>query len=212
MCSAQSLRIFALLFTLAGLTGCSIAPPAKPDRFYRLAPEPLAGPVGAPAPAILLVNTLAARGFLGGRDISFRTREAPLIAQRYEELLWEDPPPQSLARALESAIRTARVFAFVVVPAERARADYLLGGEVERFEHLPTDQPPRVAVTFRLALVRADDRNSMVSRDYSGEEPVAATTPDAMVAAFNRLSARLIAQAVRDLQSIKPRLSGAARR
>ena len=168
--------------------------------------------MGAPVPAILLVNNLAARGFLGGRPIGFRTREEPLIAQRYEDLLWEDPPGQSLVRALESAIRAARVFEFVVVPAERARADYLLGGEVERFEHLPTDQPPRVAVAFRLVLVRADDRNSIISRDYSGEEPVTASTPDAMVEAFIRLNARLIAEAVRDLQSAKPRLSAAARR
>ena len=113
---------------------------------------------------------------------------------------------------MESAIRASRVFEFVVVPAERARADYLLGGEVEHFEHLPTNQPPRVAVAFRLALVRADSRDSMISAAYSGEEPVTASTPEAMVEAFTRLSARLIAQAVRDLQAIRPRLSGPARR
>ena len=32
-----------------------------------------------------------------------------------------------------------------------------------------------------------------------------------MIAAFNRLSARLAAEAVRDLQSAKPRLRGSAR-
>lgn len=99
---------------------------------------------GAQVPAILLVNDLGARGFLGGRAIIFRTREAPLLVQRYEDLLWEEPPPQSLARALVTAIQAAQVFEFAVVPAERARPDYLLGGEVERFEHLATDQPPRV--------------------------------------------------------------------
>ena len=63
----RSLGVFALLLLLANLTGCGSSLPAKPDRFYRLAPVPLEGPGGAPVPAILLVNNLAARGFLGGR-------------------------------------------------------------------------------------------------------------------------------------------------
>jgi cholesterol transport system auxiliary component len=201
-----------LSIALLGPAGCAGSRPTAPDRYYRLAPAPQQGPAGAPAPAILLVNDLVARGFLGGRAISFRTREEPLLAQRYDNLLWEEPPPQALARALVTAIRTARVFEFVVVPAERARADYLLGGEVQRFEHLPTDETPRVAATLHLALVRADDRGSMANREYSGEEPVDGTTPDAMAAAFERLSARLIAAAVRDLQEAAPRLQGAARR
>ncbi len=201
----------ALLFALAGLVGCGTSGPIKSDRFFRLDPAVLEGPAGAPVPAILMVHDLAARGFLGSRAIPFRTREDPLVAQRYDDLLWEEPPARALARALVTALRAARVFEFVVVSAERARADYLLGGELERFEHLPTDQPPRVAATFQLALVRADDRSVVATRDYRGEEPVDAATPDAMIAAFNRLSARLAAAVVRDLQSVKPRLHGAAR-
>jgi cholesterol transport system auxiliary component len=47
----------------------------------------------------------------------------------------------------------------------------------------------------------------MVSREYAGEESVDAQTPEAMADAFNRLTARLIAEAVRDLQSLGPRLA-----
>ena len=71
---------------------------------------------------------------------------------------------------------------------------------------LATEQPPRVAATLHLALVRSADRGSMVSRTYSGEEPLAGSTPDAMVAAFTRLSARLVGEAVRDLQANQARL------
>jgi len=202
----------AVLFALASLAGCGSSGPIKLDRFFRLDPAALEGPAGAPVPAILMVNDLAARGFLGSRAIPFRTREDPLVAQRYDDLLWEEPPARALARALVTALRAARVFAFVVVAAERARADYLLGGELERFEHLPTDQPPRVAATFHLALVRAEDRSVVATWEYSGKESVDADTPDAMIAAFNRLSARLAAAVVRDLQSAKPRLHGSARR
>jgi cholesterol transport system auxiliary component len=84
----------------------------------------------------------------------------PLVAQRYDDLLWEDPPTRAIAHALVSAIRSAGVVAVVAVPADRARFDLLLGGEVERFEHLPTDKPPRVAATINLALVRAEDRST----------------------------------------------------
>ena len=198
----------AILGLLAlGLHACGSAPPARPDRFYSLDPPVLEAPGARPAPVVLLVNNLGARGFLGGRAIVFRTRDQPLVAQRYEALLWEDPPPRAIARALVQAIRAAGVVEVVVVPADRARFDLLLGGEVERFEHLPTDTPPRVAGTINLALVRADDRSPIATHQYSAEEPVAGATPDAMAEAFNRLTARLMAEVVRDLQTLRPRLA-----
>jgi cholesterol transport system auxiliary component len=153
-----------------------------------------------------MVNDLAARGLLGGRQIVYRTREQPLVVDRYDNLLWAEPPTRALAQNLVNGIRAAQVFDFVAIPADRARADYLLGGDVERFEHLPTEQPPRVAGTMNLALVRADDRRSIASRQYSGEETVSGDSPEAMADAFNRLVARLVAEAVRDLQAVKTQL------
>ena len=199
-------RAAVVLPMVLALAGCGSSQPIRPDRFYSLEPAVLEGPGGHPAPVVLLVNNLAARGFLGGRAIMFRTREQPLVAQRYEDLLWEDPPTRSLAHALVNAIREAKVVEVVVVPTDRARFDLMLGGEVERFEHLPTDDPPRVAASINLSLVRAEDRNTLVSRRYSGEEPVGGDTPDTMAEAFNRLTARLMAEVVRDLQTLKPRL------
>ena len=190
------------------LGGCGASEPVKPDRFYSLGAVPQRTAATVPAPAILLVNSLAAQGFLGGRQIVYRTRESPLVVQRYEDLLWEDPPSRAIAAALVEALRAAKVFQFVVIPADRARADFLLGGEVERFEHLPTEQPPRVSASFTLTLVRANDRGSIANRRYSGEEPVDGVSPDAMAEAFNRLTARLVAEAVRDLETLKPRLVG----
>ena len=198
--------VLALLLALTLPAGCGSSTPLRSDRFYSLDPAPQVAPAGTPTPGILLINDLSARGFLGARQILFRTRDEPLVIQRYEDLLWEEPPTSALAKVLVSALRAAKVFQFVVVPQERARADFLLGGELERFEHLPTDQPPRVAAALHLSLVRADKRGSMISRTYRGEEPLEGSTPDAMVAAFTRLSARLIGDAVRDLQANQGRL------
>jgi cholesterol transport system auxiliary component len=179
-----------------------------PDRHYSLAPAPLEAPVGAPLPATLLVNDLAARGFLGGRQIIFRTQEAPLLVQRYNELLWEEPVTRAMSRNLVNALRTAEVFRFTIIPADRGRADYILGGEVERFEHLPTASPPRVVATLNLALVRANDRKSLWNRQYSGDVQVEGATSEAMVEAFNRLAAQLVADVVRDLRTLPPRADG----
>lgn len=200
-------RAAVLVPLVLALQGCGSAQPIRQDRFYSLEPVSLTGPTGTPARVVLLVNNLGARGFLGGRAIVYRTREEPLVARRYDDLLWEDPPTRAIAHALVGAIRSAGVVDTVVVPADRARFDLLLGGEVERFEHRPTDAPPRVAVTINLALVRAEDRGTLASRQYSGEEPVNGDTPDAMAEAFNRLTARLMAEVVRDLEALRPRLA-----
>jgi cholesterol transport system auxiliary component len=184
--------------------GCGSPAPLRPDLFYALDPEPLASPVGSPLPATLLVSDLAARGFLGGRQIVFRTEAEPLRVQRYDALLWADPVPRALSGNLARAVRSARVFAFTLIPADRGRADYLLGGEVERFEHLPMATPPRVVGTLNLALVRADDRRSVWDRRYRREVEVQGDTPDDMAMAFNRMAALLSADVVRDLQALPP--------
>lgn len=202
---AQS-ALTPLLILCLVLSGCGSPEPLRRDRFYSLEPLPLAGPAGAPLPTVLQVNNLAARGFVGGKQIVYRTGSEPLQVQRYEDLLWEQAPSRALSQALVEAIRAARVFRTVAIPADRVRPDFVLGGELVRFEHLPTDQPPRVAGALSLALVRASDGSPVASWQYSAEESANASTPDAMAEAFNRLAARLTADAVRDLQALKPRL------
>ncbi|CRI63729.1 hypothetical protein THIOKS11490008 [Thiocapsa sp. KS1] len=201
-------RLLPALLLVLITGGCGSPAPLRPDLFYALDPEPLESPVGSPVSATLLVSDLAARGFLGGRQIVFRTEAEPLRVQRYDDLLWADPVPRAVSGNLVRAVRSARVFAFTLIPADRGRADYLLGGEVERFEHLPTATPPRVVGTLNLALVRADDRRSVWDRRYHREVEVQGDTPDDMAVAFNRMAALLSADVVRDLRALPrpPRL------
>ncbi|WP_295405611.1 ABC-type transport auxiliary lipoprotein family protein [uncultured Thiocystis sp.] len=200
-------RWYALSLALLALGGCGSSAPLQRDRFYALEPPPsIQAPGNAATPAILQVNHLAARGFLGGRQIVYRDHRQPPRVERYEELLWEDPVPRAMSQVLVSAIRDAGLCRVVAIPADRARADYLLGGEVERFEHRPTEQPPRVVAVLNLSLVSARDRHAVWTRRYSGEEPVQAATPDAMAEAFNRLAGRLAGEVVRDLRGVRWRL------
>lgn len=198
-----------LLLASVLLTACGAPEPAQRDRFYTLSPRvPGVGATAAPLRATLLVNDLAARGFLGGRQVVFRTREQPLEVQRYNLLLWEEPPGRAIARDLAGALRTAGLFEFVITPAQRTRTDYILGGELDRFEHLPTASPPQVVADFSLTLMGSADRRSLFSRRYLSQEPTQGDTPEAMAQAFNRLAGRLIGDAVRDLQSQRSRLRG----
>lgn len=198
----------SLPFFLAGvLCGCGAPEPAQRDRFFSLEPPIQVAPTGsATVKGVLQVNPLAARGFLGGRQIVFRTAAEPLEVQRYPLLLWEDPPGGAIANRLVAALRAARLFEFTVTQAERARPDYLLGGELNRFAHLPTATTPHVEADFTLALMSGNNRRPLLSRRYRGEEPTRGDNPSAMAEAFNRLTGRLLAEAVQDLQSQRPRL------
>lgn len=181
------------------------------DIYFSLASDVAVSPVSTPLQGTLRVSPLAARGFVGGSRIVYRTAEDPLQVQRYNELLWEEVPARAIADDIVAAMRAARVFENVVTAGDPARADYLITGELSRFEHLPTASPPRVSVELSLALVDGSTRRLLVSKTYSGFEPTAVnadgrTTPEAMAAAFNRLTGRLIGELVRDAQSLASRL------
>jgi cholesterol transport system auxiliary component len=205
--AAHAATIAVLLSALA--LACASPTPAPRDRFFALETGTLYPPparTGSPINATLLIADLSSRGFLGGRQIVFRTEESPLQVQRYPQLLWEEPPGRTLAAELTAAIRGAGLFKLVLGSEQRARNDYVLGGTLERFEHRPTAANPRVVVDFTLTLVRSSDRRPLLNKRYRGEEPTNAPTPEAMVQAFNRLSARLISDAFADLNQLRGRL------
>ncbi len=108
--------------------------------------------------------------------------------------------PRALSRHLAASNSAAGLFRFVLIPADRGRADYLLGGELERFEHLPTATLPRVAGTLSLTLLQANDRRPLLVRRYDAEEIVAGETPAAMATA-TRLADHLAAAVVTDLRA-----------
>jgi cholesterol transport system auxiliary component len=195
------------------LSACGVPEPAQRDHFYSLEPPIQFGPTpSAPLRATLMVNDLAARGFLGGRQIVYRTQEQPLQVQRYDLFLWEEAPGRAIAGNLANALRAAGLFELVIRPAQRSRADFILGGELTRFEHLPTASPPRVVADFSLTLIRGSDRRSLLSTRYRGEEATGGDTPQDMARAFNRLAGRLTGSAVRDLSALGSRLRAAPRR
>jgi cholesterol transport system auxiliary component len=214
----------ALALTLAvGLLGLGCGGGERiRDIYFTLNSQLAVSPGSNPIPGTLRVSPLAARGFVGGSRIVYRTAEQPLQVQRYNELLWEEVPARALADDILAALRAGKAFESVITAADPARADYLLTGELARFDHLPTGWPPGaptgpstarasalppgVSIEFALALVDGRSRRLLVSKTYSGFEPTPTdaagrTTPEAMIDAFNRLSGRLIGELLRDIQT-----------
>jgi cholesterol transport system auxiliary component len=194
------------LLALVSVQGCGSSGPLERERFYAMAPRVEIQPSPRQRPETLLVMPLAARGFAGGTQIVFRTAADPLQVQRYDLYLWEQPPGRALADALVTALRDTGLFRYVVSITDRADADFSLNGELTRFEHHPTATTPEVEIAFSMTLVVGEDRSTRFSKAYAGREPTGPSTPDAMVRAFERLSARLIAEVVRDLQRLAPKL------
>jgi cholesterol transport system auxiliary component len=183
------------------LAACAAPGPAPQDSFYSLQAQPVSDPATAyqDLAATLLVQDLSARGFLGGRQIVFRTEAEPLQVRRYPRLLWEEPPGRALATELATALGDTGPFQLVLGPRQRARGDYILSGELARFEHHPTATPPYVAAELTLTLLRSGDRGVLLNQRFSGEEPTDGETPMAMVSAFNRLAGRLISRAALEI-------------
>ena len=207
--SAQALRALMLGF-MACLLLASCGSERLRDLYFGLQPELHLQPSPRPIPGTLRVIPLTAQGFVAGTRIVYRTAEEPKQVSRYAELLWEEVPATAIANQMIAALRAAGVFEHVVSVTDPARADYLLSGDLLRFEHRPTDNPPHVVAEMSLTLVCGRGREVLVAGTYAGEEPNAVsaagrTTPDAIVAAFNRLTGRLISQVVADAQGMARR-------
>lgn len=194
---------------LAMLAGCGGEPIR--DVYFSLQSDVSVRQSARPIPGTVRVSPLAARGFVAGSRIVYRTAEAPRQVQRYNELLWEDVPARAFAEDLLSALRAARAFDNAVTAGDPARADYLLGGELKVFEHRPTDRTPGVRAEVTLVLVDGRSRDLLVAKTFSGFEPIPVaadgrTTASAMVAAFDRLSGRIIGEAIADIQAASVRV------
>jgi cholesterol transport system auxiliary component len=198
------------LLACALLAGCGGGERTR-DLFFSLQADVAPTPSAQPIPGTLRVTPIAARGFVAGSRIVYRTAEAPLEAQRYAELLWEEVPARAIANDLATALRAAGVFEHVITAGDPARADYLLTGELQRFEHRPTDNPPVVLAELWLTLVRGRGREVLVARSYTDTLPVAVgpgdrMTPQAIADAFNHLSGHIIGQVIADAHGLGRKL------
>lgn len=181
-----------LLIVFCGLIAGCQSDPAPRETFYRLAPgfEQLVH--DQQACGTLLVGRIGSRGFSGGRAIVFRDETDPLQVQRYNYHLWSEPPALMLQDAIVRSLRTADLAHYVITPAERANADWIVSGILLRMEHLPDALPAKVVIEAELGIVGADTRQTLFLERYIETESAISTTIDDAVQSFNTALQRML--------------------
>ena len=191
----------AIIAVYAVVAGC-VSGPAPQDAFYTLTPVMTSPKSAKPLAGTILVNRLAARGLTAGRQIVFRDKDHPFQVQRYHFRYWADAPAVMIQDRLVESLRQAGVVDYVITPAERAKADWIVSGSLLLFEHHPYAQPPTVAVELELGIVRAACRDPVFLQRYSAQEPAPNNQIDQAIPAFERALTRLIDQFLKDARRV----------
>ena len=160
---SRRMCIFLLICVTLAFSGCGSIPTPQ-DRFYRLVPEINVQTDSEPSVETILVTQLSSRGFTGGRRIVFRNNSHQSRVQRYAYALWAEPPATMIHNVLVKALRAAAIADYVITPAERANADWVLSGSLFRAEHLINEG--RVELEIELSLVSAQTRKLLSQRRY----------------------------------------------
>jgi len=194
---SRAFRLFAIVAASAVVAGCLSGPPPQ-SVFYTLEPAVTAAKRMKPLAGTILVNRLTARGLTGGRQIVFRDANHPFQVQRYHYRYWADAPAVLIQDRLVESLRQSGIADYVITPAERAKADWLLSGSLLRFEHHPYARPPAVIVELELGIVRSDCRDPVFLKRYAVREPASNNQIEQAIPAFEHALTRLIDQFLQD--------------
>ena len=200
MSASSGLRLpglFVIVAASAVVAGCVSGPPPQ-SAYYTLAPAVTATTRAKPLVGTILVNRLSARGLTGGRQIVFRDRAHPFQVQRYHYRYWADAPTVLIQDRLVQSLRQAGIADYVITPAERAKADWIVSGNLLMFEHHPYARPPVVVVELELGIVRSKCREPVFLKRYSVQEPAPNNQIEQAIPAFERALTRLIDQFLQD--------------
>jgi len=197
----------ALLFGAAVLgAGCSGVLDRQPPEKQRFVlapgrPDPVSGPrAGALRVGVVRVSSpFANRGFVR------RSGEATFANDFYNE--FAAPPGVLLRELLVDWLRDGTRFATVVRGSE-APPDCLLEVDLESlYEDLRDAAAPQATIAFtaRLLDARSSAAKIVLEKHYATHEPAADGSRSAIVAAWNRSLARLLAELATDLDVARDR-------
>ena len=193
-------RIVSLI-ALVALAGCAAAPPAPQDQFYRLVVDDVSFASSSPLMGTVVVRRLSADGVLDQRAIAFADTASPQSLKHYNYHFWSDPPTHLVQQFLVSRIRQ-RALAEVVVALEvGVDGDYEVFGRIRRFEHLRHIHGEAV-VALELGLMRIDDRQIVLLKDYQAMQTVDGDSPAGAVHAINAALEQVVTRFLNDLAAI----------
>jgi len=196
-----SLGAVALILVAAVLTACSFSRPSPVKRTYLL--EPTAPPVAAAQkPLTLRMGALAVAAPFRGRQLVYRYDDLKYEADFYSEFFVA--PASMLSEATARALVSSNTFKRVIPPgAAPDDGDYQLDGFVNELygdAREPTKPAAVLSITFYLSAMNFASGPSVIwSREYRQRVPIAASTPDEVVRAWNAALTLLLADLARDL-------------
>jgi ABC-type uncharacterized transport system auxiliary subunit len=193
----RRVRLAAAALALAAL-GCA-GSPLPPDSFHRLVvPAPAAS--GARLPGVVEVDRLQASDALRGRPLARADAEGRrLRLADYDH--WVDAPTSLLQRALVEHLRAGGVADEVVTPEQRADADWLVSGRIDRFEWV---EGGAGAVRVELSLRAHGDRAPRVHGTYEATRRAASDDARAAAAALGEATGAVFDAFLRDVAAVAP--------
>ncbi|CAM8622358.1 hypothetical protein sphantq_02261 [Sphingobium sp. AntQ-1] len=183
------------LLLLCALPACAALRPGDAPVTMRLSPQFAPGrPVAAPS---FTVAAVQARGLSGGMRYAYVDAAAPGEIHQAATYFWEEPPADSLARALVTGLRTR--FATVTGPALPLAADRRVVATLDRFEELSATGNAQAVVAFDVTQV-AQGKAIWAGR-YCATRPIASAAGTVRAAAFQGAIEQAVAAFVQDVAS-----------
>ncbi|MGB0747425.1 MAG: ABC-type transport auxiliary lipoprotein family protein [Magnetospiraceae bacterium] len=192
-------KFLASFALLAVLTGCTAAPPAPPDLFYRFTGSSAEIPQAPRAlNGVVMVDRFTAAGITGGRQLLYTEAAAPNKLVEYRYHLWAEPPGDLLRERLAELIRQSGLSGSVVRPDLRVDADWVITGRILRLEQSIGAQP-QAMLQMELGLRGDRDYHMTVLKPYAESVPLTEDSVDATVEALNQAADRIFMQFLSDI-------------
>jgi cholesterol transport system auxiliary component len=182
-----------LLAAPAALGACSILP-ARPYLEKRSWPLEVRRPTilpPRPGGLVLLVRTLRVAPGLEARGLQIVQGDGSIRTDFYEE--WSVPPADAVEDSLRRWLTGSGLFAAVLAPGSRARADLALEGELHSLLATPAQGSSRAALGLVLLDLRPSPVRVLTQSDETAEAPLSGTTPPEIASSGRAAVARLLA-------------------
>lgn len=178
------IRITAMVVAALAVAGCGGEAPRQ--QVYSLDLTTAAAPLPAPRlDGVVMVEAFTADTVLGSRRMAWRESPSSQEIRTHTYHEWNEAPPRLLQSHLYSCLTSARAAEAVVLPTDRAEADYILGGDIRRFEQQitgPNSATVEITVDLRLAARRTRER--LWREVITASSPASGATPEAAASAF----------------------------
>lgn len=206
------MRIWLVVGACLGIAGCAAGTRAVfPQRYTLRAAAPTVqqsrtAPAGT---ATLAIARIAAPAWLQGTDIHYRLqyRHADTVAA-YADSVWAAPPPQMLARGLQSQLAASGAWRAVVGIDAGATTTYRLQVRLDDFTQVFTRPgQSHAALDATVTLIAGADDAAVAQTRIRLMVPAASANAAGGVAALNTASAEFATQVQAWLQHVVPRAS-----